>query len=202
MRITETRRVSFADPRMHWLNEPPSWQAEGETLAIVTGARTDFWQGTHYGFRRDDGHVFGLEIEGDFRIETSVAFVGHEQYDQCGLMVRADANAWIKCSAEYESPSLSRVGSVVTRRGFSDWATQDIETALTRMRYRISRCDADFLIEAAIEGQPWKQLRICHLDDCPSTLFVGPYACSPIGEAFRCRFEFLELGPTVWSQPA
>ena len=44
---------------------PPEWRASGG-LHVVTGARTDFWQRTHYGFRRDDGHVYHLVVAGDF----------------------------------------------------------------------------------------------------------------------------------------
>jgi regulation of enolase protein 1 (concanavalin A-like superfamily) len=41
---------------MTWLNEPPFWAVEGADLVVRSGARTDFWQGTFYGFRRDNGH--------------------------------------------------------------------------------------------------------------------------------------------------
>ncbi|WP_341675282.1 DUF1349 domain-containing protein [Niveibacterium sp. SC-1] len=203
MPIDAPQRLVFSDARFHWLNPPPAWQA-GECLDIRTGARTDFWQGTHYGFRRDDGHVFGLALTGDFCVETAVRFEGRQQYDQCGLMVRVDAAAWIKCSIEYEDAQLSRLGSVVTRRGYSDWATQDLEGGVSAARYRIHRSGADFLVEASLdlEGRRWRQLRICHLDDCPASLFVGPYACSPVGEAFECRFDYLSIGPSTWSAPA
>ncbi len=44
------------DRRYTWHCEPPDWREDLNTPLIVTGAETDFWQGTFYGFRRDDGH--------------------------------------------------------------------------------------------------------------------------------------------------
>jgi len=35
---------------MEWLNEPPSWHAQGDTLTVTAGPKTDFWRKTHYGF--------------------------------------------------------------------------------------------------------------------------------------------------------
>ena len=51
-------------------------------------AGTDFWQGTHYGFRVDNGHALLAEIGGDFALETRVRTQPVHQYDQAGLMVR------------------------------------------------------------------------------------------------------------------
>ena len=98
----------------HWFNEPQSFTLSEHGLALRTKAETDFWQGTHYGFRRDDGHCLLTSVSGDFALTTQVSFVPEAQYDQCGLFVRMDTENWIKASTEYESPELSRLGSVVT----------------------------------------------------------------------------------------
>jgi regulation of enolase protein 1 (concanavalin A-like superfamily) len=71
LRPTAPLRLDFAgpDPRGAWVNPPPSHRfAAG--LHVETGPRTDFWQRTHYGFRRDDGHVWALLVAGDFTVET------------------------------------------------------------------------------------------------------------------------------------
>ena len=122
-----------------WLNEPARYKV-GAGLEIWTDAETDFWQRTHYGFRRDDGHCLLARLDGDFCLSTHVEFRPQTQYDQCGLMVRVDAENWIKVSTEYESEEQSRLGSVVTTLGYSDWATQDVPSGeWGEMRYRISR---------------------------------------------------------------
>lgn len=181
-----------------WFNEPKRYFFDGG-LNLVTAAKTDFWQGTHYGFRRDDGHCLLTRVTGDFALATQVTFTPQSQYDQCGLMVRLDSQTWIKCSVEYENPTLSRLGSVVTNLGFSDWATQDITASVTTMRYRLSRQGQDFLVEYALPDRPWQQMRIAHLHAVGDALQIGIYACSPIGEDFHCRFHFIEIGENHWT---
>jgi regulation of enolase protein 1 (concanavalin A-like superfamily) len=180
-----------------WFNEPAVYRL-GRGLEIVTDEKTDFWQRTHYGFRRDDGHCLLAALTGDFSILTHVEFRPAAQYDQCGLMVRVDAGNWIKTSTEYEDERVSRLGSVVTNLGYSDWATQDVSSAQQERWYRISRRGDDFLIESSIDGLDWLQMRIAHLHAAPAALAAGVYACSPIGRAFWCRFTRLEIAENCW----
>lgn len=183
--------------RFFWFNEPKEYSID-TGLTLTTHAKTDFWQRTHYGFRRDNGHCLLTRVEGDFSISTQVEFHPVTQYDQCGLMLRVDQENWIKCSIEYENAEASRLGSVVTHQGFSDWATQDIASTAHPARYRITRVGQDFRIEAALEEGSWQQLRISHLRAVKATMDVGIYACSPIGENFQSRFEYIEIGPGNW----
>lgn len=180
-----------------WFNEPTHYRL-GNGLEILTDERTDFWQNTHYGFRRDDGHCLFTKVAGDFALTTHVEFRPQTQYDQCGLMLRADAGTWIKTSTEYENDGVSRLGSVVTNLGFSDWATQDVSSAHQEMWYRISKRGSDFLIESSFDGQDWLQMRIAHLHILPEQLEVGVYACSPIGRDFWCRFSLLSISENGW----
>ncbi len=189
---------SGLDGRGSWLNAPPEWRV-GRGLKLVTGPKTDFWQRTHYGFRRDDGHLFHLLVSGDFTLETRVRWTPRSQYDQCGLMVRAGPESWLKCSVEYEGEEPARLGSVVTNLGFSDWATQDVGPELRAMSWRVSRREDDFLVECSADGASWRQLRVAHLHDCPEELAAGAYACSPVGEGFECTFEYLDFRRCEWA---
>ncbi len=192
---TELFNTSSIPDGFYWHCEPTRWQC-GNGLTIVTDPKTDFWQRTHYGFQKDDGHCLFTTLTGDFRVTTEVHFKPRSQYDQCGLMVRADAAHWIKLSTEFENAQLSRLGSVVTNHGYSDWATQDVASETTKRWYRATREGNDFLLESADDGETWKQLRIAYLHNAPPALHVGPYACSPIGAAFEARFIRLELHTT------
>lgn len=182
-----------------WFNEPLSYQI-GAGLKITTRSQTDFWQRTHYGFRRDDGHCLLTEFSGDFGLETSVEFTPTMQYDQCGLMIRVDSENWIKCSTEFEDSQVSRLGSVVTNLGYSDWATQDISSSIQAMSYRVSRNGNDFLIEHSVDGVTWKQMRVAHLHHCPDSLQIGIYACSPIGEKFSATFHYIAIDENQWGK--
>jgi len=175
-----------------WLNEPAEWELH-DTLEIQTLPDTDYWQRTHYGFQRDSGHFFHTTLTGDFTIRVHILAFPAAQYDQCGLMVRVDAENWIKVSTEAETETFSRLGSVVTNLGYSDWATQDVPATQTEVWYAIERSGADFVLSWSLGGQGWRQMRIAHLLRCPDEILVGVYACSPQGGGFRCRVDALEL---------
>ena len=57
---------------MDWLNAPPEWSEDRGVLTVVTGERTDFWRETHYGFTRDNGHLFGFPVVGAFTAQLRV----------------------------------------------------------------------------------------------------------------------------------
>ena len=181
-----------------WLYEPACWSLDS-VLEITTERDTDYWQRTHYGFRRDNGHFFYTNLATDFSLAAAFTFQPAAQYDQCGLMIRADSDTWIKCSAEYETPAFSRLGSVVTNLGFSDWATQDIPGTINAMHYKVDRRGDDFRLSWSTERRDWHQMRIAHLHQCPQELQVGIYACSPVGPGFICRVEDLVIGPNDWT---
>ncbi|MBN2656159.1 MAG: DUF1349 domain-containing protein [Spirochaetales bacterium] len=179
--------------RYSWFNEP-EYEVAGNRLKITTSPDTDFWQRTHYGFRRDNGHCLLTAASGDFTLTVRTEFAGNRQYDQCGLMIRLDEENWIKASTEYETADHSRLGSVVTNKGYSDWATVDIYGGVTVMWYRIRKESQDFFLDYSKDGKDWHQLRIAHLHEAFSELYVGVYACSPMESSFTAFFDnyFLE----------
>jgi regulation of enolase protein 1 (concanavalin A-like superfamily) len=197
MTLVEKFQQTSIPITFHWFNQPVRYQL-GSGLEIFTDEKTDFWQNTHYGFQRDDGHCLFASQAGDFSLVTQVEFRPQEKYDQCGLMIRIDKENWIKVSTEYENMEHSRLGSVVTNLGYSDWATQDIPSMQREMWYRISKNGNDFLLENSYDGQTWIQLRITHLHKVTDVCEAGVYACSPLGKDFWCRFKFLEISRNEW----
>jgi len=192
MQLIEKFQHPSIPANFYWFNQPTKFKI-GDGLEIFTDEKTDFWQRTHYGFQRDDGHCLFTRRSGDFSLSTQVEFHPQTQYDQCGLMVRIDSENWIKVSTEFEDETHSRLGSVVTNLGYSDWATQDISSEHREMWYRISKTGSDFLLENSYDGQNWLQLRVAHLHKAAEMLEIGVYACSPIGKDFWCRFKQLVI---------
>ncbi|HDP34261.1 MAG TPA: DUF1349 domain-containing protein [Candidatus Hydrogenedentes bacterium] len=180
---------------MRWFNEPRRWRCDNG-LEIITDRETDFWQRTHYGFCRDNGHCLFALRDADFALTVHACFQPRTQYDQCGIMIRADRENWIKLSTEYENEDLSRLGSVVTNLGYSDWATQDVASSATERWYRATRQGSDFLLESSEDGELWRQMRVTHLHHASTSLEAGVYACSPVGENFLCRFDFMRITET------
>lgn len=197
-----------------WLYEPKKFEITPESISITTEPETDFWQRTYYGFRNDNAPALQIESDQNFTFTAKVNFNYRARFDQCGLLIYLDSNNWFKASIEYENEVFSRIGSVVTNLGYSDWATTDIPLP-SHIWYRLSRRGPDFLIESSLDGEAFKQMRIFHLHklgdtsaemgkcDPPqpvhNTVEFGVYACSPLNSSFTAIFTDMSLGPCEWS---
>lgn len=199
--LDETFSNPTLDVRLRWHNTPPDWSPGRDGLLVRTAAATDYWQGTHYGFRVDNGHLFAAGVTGDFVMETLVKAAPVNQYDQAGLMVRLSERCWLKTSVEFEPGAPSRLGSVVTNAGWSDWATRDIDAEAGRhVAFRVTRKGADYTVEAAVghEGD-WQQIRLARLHDDDGSggeVLAGLYACSPKEAGFAATFKRLQVERT------
>ena len=109
---------------MQWLNEPARWSREGGTLTVTADAGTDFWRTTGYGYVRDNGHLYGELMAGDFDLSVRLRGSYAAQYDQAGIMVRVDARNWLKAGVEFVD-GQPRFSTVITR-DYSSWAVGDL----------------------------------------------------------------------------
>lgn len=199
-----------------WLREAAVAQVDAQGVSITTAAGTDLWQRTYYGFRNDSAPALLLPVSGNITLTVRVSFEYRRRYDQAGVLVHLDSDSWAKASIEHEDDEQSRLGSVVTNGGYSDWATRDIpSTGL--MWYRVSRRGPDFRFEASPDGIRWEQLRIFHLHALGETtapmgaatvlpdgpaVGIGVYACSPEDSSFQARFDQIRVEPNVWQPHA
>jgi uncharacterized protein len=164
---------------LEWLNEPARWSGSLDALTVGYEPGTDFWRTTHYGFVRDSGH-FAYEALGD---SVAVRFRGDfaAQYDQAGLMLRVDAEHWIKAGIEL-ADGRSWLSVVVTRE-LSDWSQQPAPEP-----------DADgFWTVRAIRDHDSVQL-LCgdqpiRLAPLSGSVVAGPMCAAPEGPGFTARFE-------------
>lgn len=196
-----------------WINRPPQSRVTGKSVEIVTEPGTDFWQRSYYGFRNDNAPAILVESTENFTFSVQTEFTYTTQFDQCGVIIYINSENWFKASIEYENSDFSRLGSVVTNLGYSDWATTDIET-VNSMWYRLSRRGPDFLIEFSADGQTYRQMRIFHLhllgettadmgqkfppDPPAKPLNFGLYACSPGRSSFSANFSNFKLEKCIW----
>jgi uncharacterized protein len=182
-----------------WMNQPAHFQITGDTLTMTTDPITDFWQRTYYGFQHDNAHAFLLPVsEKEFSFTVKTAWQPEKLFDQCGVILYQDADNWFKASVEYENEQYSRLGSVVTNLGFSDWATTDIESARHEMFYRLSRRGQDFLIENSPDETKFTQMRIFHMHHPLAQVNIGVYACSPLDSSIKAVFSEFSLGKCCW----
>ncbi len=196
-----------------WLNPLRTAEVGEQLVKITTSPDTDFWQRTYYGFQNDSAPALLLESDRNFSFTTRACFTYQGRFDQCGVAIYIDSNNWFKASVEFEAGQLSRLGSVVTNGGYSDWATVDITTP-TSMWYRLNRRGPDFLIESSTNGIAFQQMRIFHLHALGETsaemgkldppappeqpVRFGLYACSPLASSFEATFDNFELVDCLW----
>jgi len=187
-----------------WINPPNKYEITESSIQLTTDPNTDFWQRSYYGFRNDNAPAFLVESDENFTFTVKASFKYQGRYDQCGVLIYIDTENWFKASVEYETEQYSRLGSVVTNLGHSDWATTDIPT-VNKSWFRLSRRGPDFLIETSSDGEEFLQMRIFHLHKLGETsaemgkinppappeqaIRFGLYACSPLESSFTAVFE-------------
>lgn len=174
---------------MAWLNEPEDWSVDSAgVLHASSGHKTDFWQRTHYGFERDDGHALLQKRAGDFSAVLTFSGDYETLYDQAGLMARSGPTAWVKFGIELTDGATHL--SVVVTDGFSDWSAQPVllDGPIT---LRMTRLGSVLLMQYAV-NDGWQMARLAPLPDAATTVNVGPYLCSPERAGFKAHFQ-------VWS---
>ncbi|MDW6004812.1 DUF1349 domain-containing protein [Vibrio mangrovi] len=200
-----------------WLHEPQSYLIGEDSVVIDTEPGTDFWQRSYYGFRNDNAPAFLFTSDENFTFTTKVKFEYKHLFDQCGLLLYIDSENWFKASIEYDNPDFSKLSSVVTNLGYSDWASNDIITP-PFIWYRLSRRGPDFLIESSFDGDTFHQMRIFHLHALGETtaemgrmnppmpvsvpVRFGLYACSPTDSHFRAEFTHFRFETCRWKAHA
>ena len=191
--------MDFCIHSFKWTHKPESFTVSDDKVEIVTKPYTDLWQRTYYHFRNDNAPVLQLETEERFfSFVVKTQFESKHRFDQCGIVMYLDSDNWLKGSIEYENEQFQRLGSVVTNRGYSDWATTDIPASVKSMWYRLSRRKSDYCIECSQDGVNFKQMRICHLAEGAGKIRFGVYACSPEDSSFEAVFTDLTLTECKW----
>jgi uncharacterized protein len=177
---------------MEWLNEPPVWHEEGGVLTATTGAKTDFWRKTQYGFVRDNGHFYGQTVTGNFVTEVKVSGKYRDLYDHAGIMVRLDESTWIKCGMEFVNGE--QLVSVVVTRDYSDWSVVPTAQPPDALWLRVTRKGDSVEIQYSFDGARYAMLGLAHLT-LAETVMVGPMCASPDGNGFEVTFEGFTVKP-------
>ncbi|MBE9054269.1 DUF1349 domain-containing protein [Nostocales cyanobacterium LEGE 11386] len=144
--------------QMKWYNEPVNWREQAEILHVNTGAKTDFWQKTHYNFRCDNGNFFYQEVTGNFTVEVKVIGQYQALYDQAGLMIRENEKTWLKCGIEYVE-GVQNVSAVVTRE-YSDWSIVPLSQPSTALWLRVQRRAETVEVQYSLDGENYGSPRV------------------------------------------
>ena len=177
-----------------WLNPPQIWSADDAQLRVTTDANTDFWRKTAYGFIRDSGHFFGTQIDGDFTAQVQVSAQYASLYDQAGLMVRIDAENWIKCGVEFSDGQL--LLSTVLTVDKSDWAVSVAPPMPDGFWLRVTVAQGVIRVQYSTDGTLWPLLRLAPFPVAARYL-AGPMCCTPERGGLEVVFSHFSHGPAL-----
>jgi regulation of enolase protein 1 (concanavalin A-like superfamily) len=184
---------------MEWLNEPANWQRTGALITVSVDTGTDFWRETGYGYVRDSGHVYGEVLAGDLDVSVRVRCTLGVQYDQAGVMLRADERTWLKTGMEFFE-GRPRLSTVLTL-GRSSWMVTDLPAGTDDIVLRVSRRgDAVEVRYVLGDGQP--ELAALAFLPPGREVLAGVMGAAPEGPGFRVTFQDLRITEPDWSAPA
>jgi len=176
--------------RMSWLNEPASSKINGTELTVRSKPKTDFWQKTFDGYVADSGHFFHFTASGDFKFTALCNGNFATQYDQNGLMVRIDAENWMRCGTEFIDGK--RYASVVFTRTYSDGSTLPDLSETAPIWWRLVRKNDSIETFCSLDGAKYMSVRMGYFPT-QKTVDVGVMCCAPSGPGFDSTFKSLKL---------
>ncbi len=196
---TDTTFRQFTADNLYWTRAPKKYSITDTLITIETDPLTDLWQRTYYGFQNDNAPVLQMKTTRKFfSFTVKTTFNSSALFDQCGIAIYLDSENWAKASVEYENERISRLGSVVTNNGYSDWATSDIPSTITEIWYRLSRRQSDYYIETSTDGVNFHQMRAFHLFHGDGEISFGIYAASPVDHSFTAQFSDMQVTECQW----
>jgi len=83
--LAVTGAFAQSNPAMKWFNQPSKWAGNAASLTFTVDPGTDYWQVTHYGFKRDNGPFYYQEMAGNFEASVKITGSYHELFHQAGL---------------------------------------------------------------------------------------------------------------------
>lgn len=132
-------------------------------------------------------------MAGDFVFEARVNGQYAALYDQAGLMVRIDAENWVKCGTEFVDGV--RHASVVFTCDFSDWSTMNDLSQEGPVWWKAVRTHDALETLCSLDGRTYTSVRQGYLVPA-SAAEVGIMCAAPEGGGFDCVFDNLKLTST------
>ena len=176
--------------RMQWFNEPESWTIENDVLTMDVTPQSDYWRISHYGFTVDDAPFLYTMRGGEFEVKVKISGEYKVRFDQAGLMIRIDAENYIKTGIEYVDGKYN-LSAVVTHKT-SDWSVIQLDKPVDYIWIKaVRRLDA-VEIFYSFDDKEYVMMRNCWLQD-NTPVMVGMMAACPDGNGFKARFEHFQI---------
>ncbi|MBE6240643.1 MAG: DUF1349 domain-containing protein [Bacteroidales bacterium] len=176
--------------RMQWFNEPENWTIEDNVLMMDVTPQSDYWRISHYGFTVDDAPFLYTLRGGEFEVKVKISGDYKVRFDQAGLMLRIDAENYIKTGIEYVDGKYN-LSAVVTHKT-SDWSVIQLDKPVDYIWIKaVRRLDA-VEIFYSFDDEEYVMMRNCWLQD-NTPVMVGMMAACPDGNGFKARFEHFQI---------
>jgi regulation of enolase protein 1 (concanavalin A-like superfamily) len=176
-----------------WTTPPAAVVEDGTDLLVTAVEGSDAWRHTSYGFVHDDAHALLAPLAATGAVEVCFDAGFDQQFDQAGLMVRVDAETWLKCGVEF-SDGTPQLGAVVTL-GRSDWSVAPVpDWAGRQVTVRASRDGDAVTVRARVDDEPFRLVRLAPFPP-GATVLAGPYCAAPTRSGLTVRFTRWTTGP-------
>lgn len=172
--------------KMNWFNEPEEWTVGNGTLTMEVTPHSDYWRISHYGFTVDDAPFYYANYGGEFEAKVRVSGDYKVRFDQAGLMLRINAENYIKCGIEFVDGKYN-LSTVVTHTT-SDWSVIALDRPVEYIWIKaVRRLDA-VEIFYSFDDKEYVMMRNAWMPD-NTPMQVGLMAACPDGDGFRATFD-------------
>lgn len=172
--------------KMTWFNEPSQWEIKDKKLTMMVTPQSDYWRISHYGFTVDDAPFYYSTYGGEFETKVKITGDYKARFDQMGLMLRVDAQNYIKAGVEFVDGKFN-LSTVVTHKT-SDWSVITLEKAPPFVWIKaVRRLDA-VEVFYSFDDKEYIMMRNAYLQD-NTPVQVGLMAACPDGNGFKAVFE-------------
>lgn len=184
--IQSSNLVAQTLDKMQWFNEPKKWEIKNNSLTMAVTPQSDYWRISHYGFTVDDAPFLHTTYGGEFEAKVKISGDYKARFDQTGLMLRIDAENYIKAGVEFVDGKFN-LSTVVTHTT-SDWSVITLDKPIPYVWIKaVRRLDA-VEIFYSYDDKDYILMRNAWLKD-NTPVMVGIMAASPDGNGFNAKFE-------------
>ena len=172
--------------KMTWFHAPSQWEIKDKKLTMMVTPQSDYWRISHYGFTVDDAPFYYSTYGGEFETKVKITGDYKARFDQMGLMLRVDAQNYIKAGVEFVDGKFN-LSTVVTHKT-SDWSVITLEKAPPFVWIKaVRRLDA-VEVFYSFDDKEYIMMRNAYLQD-NTPVQVGLMAACPDGNGFKAIFE-------------
>ena len=172
--------------KMTWFNEPSQWEIKDKKITMMVTPQSDYWRISHYGFTVDDAPFYYSTYGGEFETKVKITGDYKARFDQMGLMLRVDAQNYIKAGVEFVDGKFN-LSTVVTHKT-SDWSVITLEKAPPFVWIKaVRRLDA-VEVFYSFDDKEYIMMRNAYLQD-NTPVQVGLMAACPDGNGFKAIFD-------------